>query len=134
MCSTETEAESVYVHGEGAMGNGNITVTGNFFDRNYGQNAIYAEDTDGILIADNRFITSPVPLPDRHRTLLDFKSTKNITLKNNVAENFSKNDTLVNLGRNVDGVIGNDATGITLAAAKTTVPDNASTSTSNKSQ
>jgi hypothetical protein len=122
----------VYVHGDGAIGNGNITITGNRFDRNYGQIAIYAEDTDGILIADNRFITSPTPLPNKARTIMDFKSTKNITLKKNVVDNPTKNDTLVNLGKNVEGVTGNDATGIAVAAANPGVSNETTTSKNKK--
>jgi hypothetical protein len=105
----------IFIHGDGAIGNSNLTISDNLFDRNYGQIAIYAEDTDGLLIADNRFITSPTALPNKARTILDFQSTKHITLKGNVVENLPPGDTLVNLGKNVDGVTGNDATGITRA-------------------
>ena len=107
-----SKAGVVFVHGDGAMGNGNLTIIGNCFDRNYGQIAIYAENTDGIRITDNRFIASPIPLPNAARTILDFKTSKNILLKNNVVENFAKGDTLVNLGKNVVDIIGNDARGI----------------------
>jgi hypothetical protein len=114
-----SETGVVFVHGDGAMGNRNITITGNHFDRNYGQIAIHAEDTDGIRIGDNRFITSPIPLPGKARTVLDFTSTKNIALRGNVVENSATNDILVNLGKNVTGVVGNNASGITLAPKKT---------------
>jgi len=106
------------IHGDGAIGNSNITISDNLFDRNYGQIAIHAEDTDGLLIADNRFITSPTALPGKARTLLDFKSTKHITLKGNTVKNPAAGDTLVNLGKDVAGVTGNDATGITRDAPK----------------
>ena len=58
-----SEAGVVFVHGDGAIGNENLAITGNRFDRNYGQIAIYAEDTDGILIDGNRFISSPRRFP-----------------------------------------------------------------------
>ncbi len=121
-----SEAGVIFVHGDGAIGNRNITITSNLFDRNYGQIDIHAEDTDGIRIADNRFITAPISLPSKARTILDFKSTKNITLQGNVAENTGANDILVNLGQKVVGVIGNDATGITLATDTTNVSNNSS--------
>lgn len=120
-----SEAGVIFVHGDGAMGNGNLTITGNLFDKDYGQIAIHAEDTDGIRIADNRFIASPIPLPNQTRTILDFKSAKNIVLKNNVVENSAKSDTLVKLGKNVEGVTGNDTNGITLAAADAVAVANA---------
>ena len=113
-----SDAGVIFVHGDGAMGNRNITITGNHFDRNYGQIAIHAEDTDGIRIVDNHFISSAIPLPGKARTVLDFTSTKNITLRGNVVENSATNDILVRLGRNVDRLFGNDATGITLAPKK----------------
>jgi hypothetical protein len=112
-----SEAGTVFVHGDGAIGNGNIAITGNLFDGNYGQIAVYVEDTDGIQIDENRFIASPIPLPGgTGRTILDFKSTRNISLWKNVVENLSKSDKLVSLGKNVAGITGNDARGISPVA------------------
>jgi hypothetical protein len=51
-------------------------------------------------------------LKTRLRTILDFKSTKSFTLKSHVVESLAKRDTLVNLGKNVAGIIGNDVWGI----------------------
>jgi len=109
---------AVFVHGEGAIGNADITIAGNIFDRNYGQKAVYVEDTDGVAISGNRFIASPLPLANRPRTVLDFGATKHVSLQNNVVENPAAGDTLVNLGKGVEGVSGNDATGIAVAPAK----------------
>ncbi|MEI7422940.1 MAG: glycoside hydrolase N-terminal domain-containing protein [Prolixibacteraceae bacterium] len=102
----------VFVHGDGAIGNANITLTDNLFDRNYGQIAVHVEDTDGVLIAGNRFIGSPDLLPDRARIVMDFKSTRNITLKGNWGESLAPNDILIHLGNDVQVVSGNDTTGI----------------------
>ena len=121
-----SEAGVVFIHGDGAMGNRNITIAGNLFDRNYGQIGVYAEDADGIRIADNRFITSPIPLPSNARKILDFKSAKNITLQRNVVENSGTNDVLVNLGKKTDGIMGNDASGIMII--KPNASGNATTS------
>ncbi len=107
-----SDAGTVYVHGDGAVGNRNITIAGNFFDRNYGQIAVYAEDTDGLLVDSNRFVGSSIPLPKGVRTILDFKSSKNIALKQNTVTGASADVRLVNLGPKVEGVTGNDATGI----------------------
>ena len=108
-----SEAGTIFVHGDGAVGNGNITITNNFFDGNYGRIAIHVADTDGILINDNRLIASSLPLPGgTGRTILDFRTSRNIILNKNRVENLSKSDTLVSLGKNVAGITGNDASGI----------------------
>ena len=76
-----SEAGTVFVHGDGAVGNGNITITNNFFDGNYGRIAVHVEDTDGIRICDNRFIASSIPLPGgTGRTILNFRTSRNISL------------------------------------------------------
>lgn len=103
----------VYVHGEGAIGNRNITISGNTFNRNYGQNAVYIEDTDGVLILGNHFMETKVPLPEgRGRNILEFKSTKDPVLIRNRVENSATNDTLVKFDKDVEGVRGNNASGI----------------------
>jgi len=107
-----SDAGAIFVHGDGAIGNGNITIAGNQFDRNYGRVAVHAEDTDGLLVDSNRFMMSAIPLPGKARTILDFKSVRNIVLKQNVVVGASPEIRLVNLGPNVEGVTGNDATGI----------------------
>jgi hypothetical protein len=107
-----SEAGAVYVHGDGAIGNQNITISNNLFDKNYGQIAIHAEYTDGILVSDNRFLRSPIPLPSKARTILDLTSTKNVVLTGNVVEIPPDDDVLVNIGKNVDGIKGNDSGGI----------------------
>ena len=103
----------VYVHGEGAIGNRNITIDGNNFDRNYGQNDIYIEDTDSALILGNHFFQTTVPLPEgRGRNVLEFKSTKDPVLIRNRVLNSAKNDTLVKIDNDVEGIRVNDASGI----------------------
>jgi hypothetical protein len=62
---------------------------------------------------------------------MDFKATKNITLQQNMVEDFSKDDRLVNLGRGVEGITGNDASGIAPVAAK---PDKAQAPENGKAQ
>lgn len=108
----------VFVHGDGAVGNADIAITGNVFDGNYGQRAVHVEDTDGVLISNNRFIASQLPLPGRSRTVLDFQTSKNIKLRANSVENAPAGDSLVTLDKSVEHVDGNDATGISAAAKK----------------
>lgn len=110
------EEGAVWVHGDGAIGNGNVTIDENIFDRNYGQNTVLVEYTDGVVIASNRFIMSPLPLPSgKTRTVLNFQSAKNITLKSNVVVNAAPTDSLLKRGENVGAFTGGDAGGIKLA-------------------
>lgn len=103
----------IFVHGDGAIGNRDINIIDNRFDQNYGQNTIYAEDVAGLLIADNRFISSSISLPNKTRTIVDLKAAKDIDLKRNVVVGSLLGDRLVNVGPQVNGVTGNDDTGIT---------------------
>lgn len=104
----------VFVHGDGAIGNRDIAVEGNRFEENYGEIAVYAEDTDGLRIADNRFVLSPLPLPGKSRTVLSLKSARNVALKRNAVTRLAKGDELVRT-RCVEGLSGNDASGIAAA-------------------
>jgi hypothetical protein len=105
-------AGTVFIHGDGAIGNADITIADNLFDRNYGQTAIHVAYADGVRIVTNRFITSPQPLPGKARTVLHVETSRNIALQANTVENPAAQDTLVTLGQNVDAIAGNDATGI----------------------
>lgn len=101
----------IFVHGDGAMGNGDLAVVGNRFDRNYGQVAVYAEDTDGLRIDGNRFVMPSFAIPDKTRTVLSFKASKNIALARNAVAKLAKGDALVRVEK-VEGLSGNDASGI----------------------
>ena len=103
---------TIFLHGDGAIGNADITIADNLFDRNYGQSAIHVAYADGVRIANNRFIASPLPLPDKSRTVLHFETSRNITLQTNTVENSGEQDTLVSLGKGVEVIVGNNATGI----------------------
>lgn len=101
----------IFVHGDGATGNADIAITGNLFDKSYSPTAVHVEDTDGVVIADNRFIVRPLS-PTRTRGLLDFRSSRNIRLRGNFVENASKDEIRVTLGADVTGITGNDSSGI----------------------
>jgi hypothetical protein len=105
-------AGTIFIHGDGAIGNSDITIAGNFFDRNYGQTAIHVAYTDGVRIATNRFTTSPLPLPGKARTIFHTEFSRNITLQGNTVENPATQDTLVTVGRNVEAITGTDTAGI----------------------
>ncbi|HUA66042.1 MAG TPA: right-handed parallel beta-helix repeat-containing protein, partial [Alphaproteobacteria bacterium] len=103
----------VYVHGEGAIGNRNITIAGNNFVRNYGQNDVYIEDADAVFVSRNLFFQAQLPLPNgKGRNILELKSTTNLDLWRNTVKNAATNDTLVKIDKNVEGLRGNDASGI----------------------
>lgn len=108
-------AGAVFVHGDGAIGNADLTIADNFFDRNYGQVAIHLAFTDGARIVSNRFLASPLPLPDQARTVTHVEASRNIALAGNTVENAAAQDRLVSIGTNVEAIAGNDATGIRVA-------------------
>ena len=110
-------AGTILIHGDGAIGNADITIADNFFDRNYGQTAIHVAYTDGVRIATNRFIASPLLLPGKARTILHLETSRNITLHSNTVANPAAQDTLVTLGKSVEAITGNDATGFRRSSA-----------------
>ena len=109
-------AGAVFVHGDGAVGNADLTIADNLFDQNYGQTALHIAFTDGAHIAGNRVVHSPLPLPGRARTAIHIESSRNLALQGNVVEHPAAQDILVNLGANVEAVAGNNATGIRATA------------------
>jgi hypothetical protein len=52
----------IFVHGDGAMGNRNITIIRNRFEDNYSPNMMNIAWADGVKITDN-IINTPAPLP-----------------------------------------------------------------------
>lgn len=107
-----SDAGTLFIHGDGAMGNGDIAITDNRFDRNYGQIAIYAEDTDGLRIEGNRFVMPAEPLPEKSRTVIALKSARNIALKGNTVRGLAKGDTRVRAEEKVEGLFGLNADGL----------------------
>lgn len=109
-------AGTIFVHGDGAVGNADLTIADNVFDEDYGQTALHIAFTDGARIAGNRFVAALLPLPDQARTVLQVESSRNIALQDNIVEHPAAQDILVSLGANVEAVTGNDATGIRTTA------------------
>ena len=107
-----SDAGVVMVHGDGAIGNGDLAIRDNRFEKNYGQITLKVEDTDGITITGNQFTISPLSLPGKSRTLMDFRSTKHISLQGNRTTKLPAGDRLINLGPQVEEITGNDATGL----------------------
>ena len=111
-------AGTLYLHGDGAIGNADITITDNLFDKNYGQTALHIAYTDGVLATKNRFIASPWPLLGKARTLLHLENSRNIALVANTVENPAAEDKLITLGKNVENLTGYNPEGILAVSAK----------------
>jgi hypothetical protein len=103
----------ILIHGDGAIGNADISIEQNLFEKNYGRVAINAEDTDGLMISSNRFVLPELPLPGANpRSIVDLRSCRNITLRDNLVEGGATNDVTVVIGKEVEGLTGNDPSGI----------------------
>ena len=110
-----SDAGVVLVHGDGAVGNRNITIADNPFQENYGLFTMNVEYTDGLKISGNR-ITSPCQLaPPRSGSVLNLRAVRHVLLQNNVVGKAGPAlGGLVKLGKQVEGVVGNDVGGIRL--------------------
>ena len=110
----------VLVHGDGAIGNRNVAIRDNHFEENYGLFMMNVECTDGLKIAGNR-IQSPSPLAlPRSGSIIDLAASRNISLQGNLVSKPGPSvGRLVNLGKDLQGISGNDASGIRLEAGET---------------
>ena len=110
-----SDAGVVLVHGDGAIGNRNVTIRDNHFEENYGLFMIKIECTDGLKIMRNVFqSSSPLALP-RPGSIIDLAATHDILLQGNlVSKSGPSAGRLVNIGSDVQGLRGNDASGIRL--------------------
>ena len=109
----------VLVHGDGAIGNRGVVIRDNHFEENYGLFMINAECTDGLKIFGNE-IKSPSPLAlSNPGSIINLAVSRRITLQGNLVSKPGPSvKKLVDLGKDVQGVIGNDASGIRLEAGE----------------
>ncbi len=105
----------IFVHGEGAIGNRNIKITGNRFDHNYCPYMMSIAWVDGVEITDN-IIDAPSPLPlASPGHVISLHDARNVVLKGNIyADPGPSVVQAVYLGKNVEGVTGNGPSGIQL--------------------
>lgn len=103
----------IFVHGDGAIGNRNITISNNHFEENYSPYMMNIEWSDRVTVTNN---TIDKPSPEKMVLpgyIINLLGVHNITLKGNT---YSKPGLsfvqAVNIGKDVEGVKGNDATGI----------------------
>ena len=110
----------VLVHGDGAIGNRDVVIRDNRFDENYGLFMMNVECTDGLKIAGNR-IQSPSPLAlSSSGSIINLATSRNISLRGNLVSKPGPSvGRLVNLGKDLQGISGNDASGIRLEAGET---------------
>jgi hypothetical protein len=108
-----SEAGVVLVHGDGAVGNRNVAIRDNHFEENYGLFTMNLECSDGLKIAGN-VIESPFPraLP-RPGSIISLAASRHVALAGNLVRKPGPSlGRLVSLGKDVEGLSGNDAAGI----------------------
>jgi hypothetical protein len=104
------------IHGDGAIGNQDITVHDNRFVGN-DQGDFDVQWADGVTIADNTLIgATPWPATIPAQTMMSFTNVKNITLQGNVVHDATVyRAPLVAVGANVTRLTNNDASGVRTA-------------------
>ncbi len=110
-----SDAGTVLVHGDGAIGNRNVAIRDNRFEENYGIITMNLQWTDGLKITGNA-IQSPSPLPlPRAGCVIYLAACRNISLQGNrVGRPGPSVGPLVSLGKDVEKLSGNDASGMRL--------------------
>ena len=108
---------AVLVHGDGAIGNRNITITHNRFVSNY-QGEFDLQWADGITLSANTITGAPAwPSMLAKKSPVAVANCRDVTLSGNVVYNASSyKPSLVASGDNVTGLTGNDPAGIRSAA------------------
>ncbi|MDQ2798974.1 MAG: right-handed parallel beta-helix repeat-containing protein, partial [Armatimonadota bacterium] len=112
--------QAIFVHGDGAMGNEDITIKNNAFISNF-QGDIDINWTNGALIAHN-ILTGPAhwPVDVKPHSPVSLANSRGITLKGNIVKNTSAYaPLLVSPGANLANVVGNDTSGLTAAPSAT---------------
>ena len=104
---------AVLIHGDGAIGNANLTLRDNRFQSNY-QGDVEAAWIDGLTIANNT-LTGAAAWPsflDKHSSV-SLSHSRNVTLRGNMVKNAAAyKPELVAAGEDVSGMTGNDAAGV----------------------
>ena len=117
---------AVWIHGDGAIGNRNITIKNNSFDTCYGDYIILAEWTDGVQITNNKIKQPSTIKSDSPGHVVWINQSKNVTLLGNtVTDPGPYAGDLVGLDPSVSPaeVHNNDSTGIQAAAGPNSPPN-----------
>ena len=104
---------AVLIHGDGALGNKNITLKNNRFQSNY-QGDIDAQWTQNLTVSGN-IITGAAPwpavMPPQSPVLLS--NCRAVTLRDNLVKNSAAyRPALISTGANLSDITGNDASGV----------------------
>jgi hypothetical protein len=101
------------VHGDGAIGNRNINITGNTFDHNYCPYMMNIAWADTVRISGN-IIDAPSPLRlSSPGHVISLHDARNITLKGNTYTNPGLSvANPVFVGKNVERLVGRDQSGM----------------------
>jgi len=110
---------TVFVHGDGAIGNRHIIIRDNLFDTDYGQSIMKLEWTDGLEIIGNRVIR-PFELPlEKPGHVVELAHDRNVKLAGNVVERPGEAaGSTIGIGQDVTGVVNDDSTGLETPAAR----------------
>lgn len=103
----------IFVHGDGAIGNRNIQISGNTLDENYSPFMMNIGWADGVRI-ENNIVNSPGPLPlTSPGYIVDFHNCRNVILKGNTYSRPGPSFVeAIHIGADVEGVAGNDESGM----------------------
>jgi hypothetical protein len=108
----------IWIHGDGAIGNRNVSLQNNRFESCYGESIVRIEDAEKIEMSGNTFADSfPAKLP-RPGNIMVANRAKGIKLAGNIVSDPGNNaGQLVELGKGVDAgeVQNNNGTGISLS-------------------
>ncbi len=103
---------TIFVHGDGAIGNRHIVIRNNLFDADYGQSIMKLEWADGLEVTQNRVIR-PFELPlQKPGHVIELAHDRNVTIEGNIVEQPGPAaGSTVGVGEDVTGVVNSDKRG-----------------------
>jgi hypothetical protein len=108
-----TEHGSIFVHGDGAIGNHDIVIKNNLIESGPCRYVFNLEWVDGIEISSNSFINAAQSAPKNRPALIWLQHARNISLLHNTIKNLGTySGDLLRQGADVSGITNNDANGI----------------------
>jgi hypothetical protein len=111
------EHASIFVHGDGAVGNRNIVIENNRFESGPSGYVLNLQWADGIDIRSNTFINAPQPAAKPPSSVLWLTHCRNVTLLDNTVRNLGPYaGKLVGEGPDVSGIRNNNSAGIRQAS------------------
>jgi hypothetical protein len=124
-CSKGRDQGSLWIHGDGAIGNRNITIANNQFETCYGPYLLKIEYTDGVQITGNTFNGSFQTDSHLPGNIVWINQSKNVKMLGNLVSNqgpFAGEMVALTPGTSASDVQNNDSTGISLSPATSGKP------------